>query len=65
MLVLSYCNGFKITSTLEKHMVDDDILFTNPRQDVQHLVHYISIVFNALHQWLTLVGTSTNQFGPV
>ena len=24
-----YCNGFKITSTSEKHVVEDDILFTN------------------------------------
>ena len=25
----SYCNQFEITSALEKHMVEDDILFTN------------------------------------
>ena len=24
-----YCNKFEITSTSEKHMVEDDILFTN------------------------------------
>ena len=24
-----YCNGFEITSVLEKHIVEDDILFTN------------------------------------
>ena len=28
------CNGFEITSASEKHMVEDNILFTNPRQNV-------------------------------
>ena len=26
---LYYCNGFEITFVLEKHVVEDDVLFTN------------------------------------
>ena len=41
------CNGFEITSASEKHMVEDDILFTN------HLAVIMGISvpeLNVLHQ---------------
>ena len=49
-------------------MVEDNIPFTNHQAVVMGLPSpgaYISIVFRTLHQQLKLVGTSTNQFGPV
>ena len=38
----SNCNGFEITSTSEKHMVEDDILFTN------HLAGKLEILAEAM-----------------
>ena len=62
-----YCNGFEITFVSEKHMVEDDVLFTN------HLVMKIGdsgrgrgvLPFRVGRTWFKLAVTSSNWFLPV
>ena len=64
MPLIILCNGFGITSALDKHMVDDDILFTN------HLVGKWEILqrghgvlsFHIVKTWFKLAVTSSNSF---
>ena len=66
-ILSNFCNGFEITFVLEKHMVEDDVLYYkssggkigNPSGGHEVLPFHMG------RMWFRLAVTSSNQFVPV